>query len=348
MTKAANSNLGSSVDFVYDGLNRCMQRVTNGTPKIFSYDGWKLIAEWKANGSLSTWNLYGPGPDEILLRRISNTNYLHYHSDQFGSVKFLLDQNNVGVEKYTYDAFGAPTITDWAGNPRTESAYGNRFMFTGREYFPTIGLYDYRNRIYSPVIGRFLQIDPLGFDAGDENLFRYVGNNPVNGTDPEGTQVLSEFALEFSLSNNIVPGLSLSLKSSMTVVVAEGDFVGGGGSFGGGGAGTSFGFPGPSSGGGSSPSSGGIISGSSGSFPTGGVVAGTGLAIGTGVVVANTDAAATLAGGVLTAGPSVASVSAGAFTGITGDASIAIGVDATVGSSLSSVIAVLIAALLGF
>ncbi len=187
LTKAANASTGSSVEFGYDGLNRVTKRVTNGVAKVYTYDGWKQIAEWNGNGnSLLTWNLYGPGPDELLLRRASTTNYLHYHSDQFGSVKFLLDQNAVGIEKYTYDAFGAPTITSWTGQPRTESAYGNRFMFTGREYLAPTGLYDYRNRIYSPVIGRFLQTDPTGFDAGDNNLFRYVGHNPVSRTDSNG------------------------------------------------------------------------------------------------------------------------------------------------------------------
>jgi RHS repeat-associated protein len=101
-------------------------------------------------------------------------------------VKFLLDSANTGIEKYTYDAFGAPKITDWAGNVRTDSAYGNRFMFTGREYLSTIGIYDYRNRMYSSLLGRFLQTDPIGFAAGDNNLYRYVGNNPVKGVDPCG------------------------------------------------------------------------------------------------------------------------------------------------------------------
>ncbi|MCS7062733.1 MAG: RHS repeat-associated core domain-containing protein [Methylacidiphilales bacterium] len=44
----------------------------------------------------------------------------------------------------------------------------------------------YRNRIYSTVQGRCLQPDPIGFDAGDVNWYRYVGNNAVNYTDPEG------------------------------------------------------------------------------------------------------------------------------------------------------------------
>lgn len=33
-----------------------------------------------------------------------------------------------------------------------------------------------------------LSLDPLGFDAGDPNLYRYVGNSPTNATDPTGLQ----------------------------------------------------------------------------------------------------------------------------------------------------------------
>jgi hypothetical protein len=36
--------------------------------------------------------------------------------------------------------------------------------------------------------GRWTSRDPLGFDAGDSNLYRYVNNNPQNGVDPSGLQ----------------------------------------------------------------------------------------------------------------------------------------------------------------
>jgi len=184
---ATNSTTGQSTQFSYDGLNRCVKRVTDGVTTLITYDGWKPIAEWDTAGTRTAWNMYGPGPDQILMRyRGSDASYLHYHADQFGSVKFLLNSANTGIEKYTYDAFGGPKITDWAGNVRTDSAYGNRFMFTGREYLSTIGIYDYRNRMYSPLLGRFLQTDPLEFGAGDDNPYRYCGNNPTNASDPTG------------------------------------------------------------------------------------------------------------------------------------------------------------------
>ncbi len=48
--------------------------------------------------------------------------------------------------------------------------------------------------VYDPGIGRFLEEDPEGFDAGDVNLYRYVKNSPTNYTDPSGDHIY--FALD--------------------------------------------------------------------------------------------------------------------------------------------------------
>ncbi|MDH5670477.1 MAG: RHS repeat-associated core domain-containing protein, partial [Nitrospira sp.] len=50
------------------------------------------------------------------------------------------------------------------------------------------GLYYYRERYYSQVLGRFITEDPIGFRGG-LNLYRYVFNNPVRFTDPQGTDL---------------------------------------------------------------------------------------------------------------------------------------------------------------
>jgi uncharacterized protein RhaS with RHS repeats len=43
--------------------------------------------------------------------------------------------------------------------------------------------------MYDPSIGRWMEEDPIGFSAGDMNLYRYLGNSPVNATDPNGLQI---------------------------------------------------------------------------------------------------------------------------------------------------------------
>jgi len=90
------------------------------------------------------------------------------------------------AEQYEYDAFGQPYFFNASGTEFTSSQLKNRFLFTGREYLSELKLYDYRNRLYQPELGRFLQPDPKEFAAGDYNLYRYCHNDPINKTDPSG------------------------------------------------------------------------------------------------------------------------------------------------------------------
>jgi RHS repeat-associated protein len=84
-------------------------------------------------------------------------------------------------------------LSDAAGNNIGYSPWGNRFLFTGREWLSDLKLYDYRNRMYQPELGRFMQPDPKEFAAGDYNLYRYCHNDPVNRSDPTGLEDLNYF-----------------------------------------------------------------------------------------------------------------------------------------------------------
>jgi RHS repeat-associated protein len=189
---AVNGN-GHSASFTYDGLGRCVRRIIDGVTGLFTYDGWNPIYEWDAAGNWSALNIYGAKTDEILGRYDAAFGPMIYKQDNQGNVVFLLSGNNQIIERYTYDAYGRPTVTDRDGSgARSSSNYGNRFMHTGREWLGELGIYDFRNRFYNPDIGRFLQTDPLGFDAGDMNLFRYCGNDPINRSDPLGLHDLGD------------------------------------------------------------------------------------------------------------------------------------------------------------
>jgi len=44
------------------------------------------------------------------------------------------------------------------------------------------------HRDYSPTLGRFIERDPIGFEAGDNNWYRFVKNQSSSQTDPSGLQ----------------------------------------------------------------------------------------------------------------------------------------------------------------
>ena len=60
------------------------------------------------------------------------------------------------------------------------------FRYTGRPFDDITGSQNNLNRWYAPSIGRWLSVDPIGFKAGDANLYRYVGNSPPHRADPYG------------------------------------------------------------------------------------------------------------------------------------------------------------------
>jgi RHS repeat-associated protein len=196
---AGNSH---TISFVYDGVGRCVERLLDGVATIFTYDQWTPVAEWDGSGNLVATNVYGLGDDEILSRTAGSTQ-LFYKNDPMGNVMFLMNSAGTGVEKYKYDAFGAPTITDWNGaNSRNYSNFGNRFMFSGRDYLKDFGIYDKRNRFYDPSTSHFHQTDPIGFGGDAYSLLRFSGNNPSLGGDPSGLQSPSDDYGGFSFGDS--------------------------------------------------------------------------------------------------------------------------------------------------
>ena len=175
----------NTLSMTYDAQNRVVSRTVNGVKSTFVYAGWKMIAEYSATGSQLARYEQGPGSDEPLART-TPTSSIYYTQDGNGNVTAITSSAGAVQERYTYDVYGTPTIKNASGTVLSSSGVGNRFLFTGREYIAQIGLYDYRNRVYSPGLGRFLQTDPIRFQAGDNNIYRYCGNNPISGADPMG------------------------------------------------------------------------------------------------------------------------------------------------------------------
>ena len=208
-----------AIYFGYDPLGRCVKRWVSGTgtdfyinpATYFNYDGWNLLQEGSNAWGPSRVYVQGNRVDEIVWSDNTSTGeQAFHHYDARGHGTLLTGSDGNILEQYEYDAFGWPYFYDANGNSigaydpvqnlwEGYSQFGNRFLFTGREWLTDLKLYDYRNRMYQPELGRFMQPDPKEFAAGDYNLYRYCHNDPVNKSDPTGMYeedvhlVLTEF-----------------------------------------------------------------------------------------------------------------------------------------------------------
>ena len=181
------------IQYSYDVLGRKASRTENGITERYLHEGNHVVADLYDNLWYHRVYAYGSGIDNILTMTTygngsSSGTLYHYLKDHQNSVIALTDSSGTVVETYEYDAYGNTRVFDAAGTELTESAYGNRYTFQGREIDWSTGLIHFRARWYDPSTGRWLSKDPVGIRGG---LNQYVafGNNPVNFIDPMGEWV---------------------------------------------------------------------------------------------------------------------------------------------------------------
>ena len=156
---------GNNATYNYDGFGRRISKTVNGTTTYFIYDSDRIIEERSPNGSLLANYTFGTGIDEVLKMTRGGNDY-YYHYDGLGSVRNITNSASNVVESYSYDVYGQPSQL---------STIGNRFYFTGREFDSESGLYYLRNRYYNPIIGRFLQRDPITWGPDDLRSLSFSG-----------------------------------------------------------------------------------------------------------------------------------------------------------------------------
>ena len=176
--------------FVTDASNR----------EVLEYDG--------TSGQVQRWYAYGLGPNEVLGQQnlVAGARTTQIPDIQ-GSFIAALDSASGTLSKAAYLPYGESAST------------GGTFRYTGQRIDPeTNGLYYYRARMFMPAWGRFMQPDPFGYGAG-ANLYAYVGNDPLNNTDPNGQcpwciGAISSVAIGYGIS--LITGQSYTWQNALT------------------------------------------------------------------------------------------------------------------------------------
>ncbi len=199
-----NSGGTTVAAYAYDSLGRRVTETYSGsstTNHLYYSSQWQVIEE-RQNGTATSnvsqqyvWSL--AGIDTLVLLD-------SYSSGSLSQRLFALQDANLNTtaligatgtieERYAYDPYGDVSVLDASGTPRTGnmSSYGWQYLYQGGRLDEVMGWYGFRNRDYIASEGRWAEKDPWGFAAGDTNIYRFVGSQPSDKSDPSGEVVLS-------------------------------------------------------------------------------------------------------------------------------------------------------------
>jgi RHS repeat-associated protein len=166
--------------FTYDVFNNRIAVSLNGTPELYTvYDGANPYMDFNGSGQLTERYLYNPNALSQFYGQVSaNGTVQWFLTDNIHSIRQVVSASGTVLDLITYDPYG--NILS-----QTNAANAPRFLYTGGVYDSELGIYYYRMRYYDPVAGRFESQDPLGL-IPDSNPYRYVGNYPIDLSDPSG------------------------------------------------------------------------------------------------------------------------------------------------------------------
>ncbi len=182
------------IEYVTDGRHRRVGKKVDGVMvRQWLYeDQLNPVAELDGSGNLLYHYVYASRehtPDFVVN---AADDVYRVISDQLGSPRLVVnveDDTDVLLEA-TYSAFGERTVI--TGDPD-----GLTVGFAGGLFDSDTGLTRFGARDYDPQVGRWTSKDPVRFDAGT-NHYAYANGDPVNATDPTGTQAAPPL---------VVPGL---------------------------------------------------------------------------------------------------------------------------------------------
>jgi RHS repeat-associated protein len=170
--------------------------------------------------NLSHRYLWGAAVDQILADEVvdngGDEDVLWTLGDHLNTVRDLAvytsGQTTVATHR-VFDAFGKET-------PSTPAGLDSIMGFTGKPLDHDTGLQNNINRWYEAGTGKWLSEDPIGFKARDVNLYRYVGNGPMNATDPSGQSgVLSDNKIETGELDTMVDNVMASPNCSCGIKI---------------------------------------------------------------------------------------------------------------------------------
>ena len=182
-----------NTQYTYNANGIRTSKTVNGVEHTFVLDGTKILKEsWGSNTIIPMYD----NEDAVCGIQYNGEPYYFFKNLQ-GDVIAIVNKDAETVAKYTYDAWGVPTITQ--DTSVCAIAAINPYRYRGYFYDNEIGHYYIQSRYYNPVIGRFVNADvaetlEYPSEIGIINLYSYCKNKPINETDVSGGFLASKLA----------------------------------------------------------------------------------------------------------------------------------------------------------
>ncbi|WP_213609526.1 FG-GAP-like repeat-containing protein [Pseudoalteromonas sp.] len=176
-------------------------------------------------GGQSAWVSKRYIAGKVLVTTVNNQATTRYMlDDHLGSTHVIADASGKLEQSMSFDVFGARRdAKTWARDFSDQAKFTSKITlrgFTGHEQMDEVGLVHMGGRIYDPILGRFLQADPMvqaPENIQNLNRYSYVVNNPLNKTDPSGYifMTLAVWALQSAIASGIATGVAAGVISGM-------------------------------------------------------------------------------------------------------------------------------------
>ncbi|WP_444894493.1 RHS repeat-associated core domain-containing protein [Microbulbifer sp. TRSA001] len=162
----------------YGVSGRRLFKTVDGTTTWFLWDGSQLIAEFEEDGGttklIQRYDFF-PGAYSPLQVADTNGTYAVY-SDHLDTPRLLINDDEKIIWRSSRTVFGETTVENDVDGDSQTVEFNNRFP--GQYYDGESGLHYNYYRDYDPIIGRYIQSDPIGLSGG-LNTYEYVGSNPL-------------------------------------------------------------------------------------------------------------------------------------------------------------------------
>jgi RHS repeat-associated protein len=177
----------STTSYVYNALGQRVRKAAGAsTPINFVYDEvGHLVGEYTDGGVLIQETVWLQDMPVATIRPSASgsVDVFYVHSDHLGAPRAVTrPTDNAVLWQWRADPFGTDAPDQ---NPAGQGTFAYSLRFPGQYADAESGLnYNYF-RDYDPIIGRYVESDPIGLRGG-YNTYAYVGDNPEGGIDPRG------------------------------------------------------------------------------------------------------------------------------------------------------------------